>query len=144
MSCSSQLSDVLRGKHPKAFLLQTIPHILRSCCFLAVNGGGFIMFICLVRCASHPTPHMSPSPSPHTHSLYHTHLHTCSLCLCSFCRKLIGRFYFYTTAFLPAFLAALVAIMCERKSRSGCLHSHSDFNVHFKDCVVYVVVVVYK
>ena len=133
MSCSSQLSDVLRGKHPKAFLLQTVPHILRSCCFLAINGGGFIMFVCLVRCASHPTPHMyslsltphvlplphptcTPSPSPH----YHTHLHTCSLCLCSFCRKLIGRFYFYTTAFLPAFLAAIVAILCERKSRSGC------------------------
>ena len=86
VSCSSQLSDVLRGKHPKAFLLQTVPHILRSCCFLAINGGGFIMFVCLVRCASHPTPHMySLSLTPHVLPLPHpttTHTYTPVLYAC--------------------------------------------------------------
>ncbi|XP_064404613.1 transmembrane protein 135-like [Halichondria panicea] len=36
-------------------------------------------------------------------------------------RRLFGRFYFYSSAFLPAFLASLCAIMVERKSRRALL-----------------------
>lgn len=38
--------------------------------------------------------------------------------MCIGSRRLFGRFYFYSSAFLPAFLASLCAIMVERKSRS--------------------------
>lgn len=36
-------------------------------------------------------------------------------------RRLIGRFYRYSTGYLPAFLASVCAILCERKSRRGLL-----------------------
>lgn len=44
-----QVSDVLRCRPLREVLLQTLPHIVRSSFFLAVNGGGFVAFICLVR-----------------------------------------------------------------------------------------------
>ena len=44
-----QVSDVLRRRPLREVVLQTLPHIARSSFFLAVNGGGFVTFICLVR-----------------------------------------------------------------------------------------------
>ena len=33
------------------------------------------------------------------------------------CRKLTGRFYLYSSAYVPALVASLLAILWERKSR---------------------------
>jgi hypothetical protein len=43
------VSNILRSRTLKATLFQTVPYILRSSLFLAVNGSGFIGFLCLFR-----------------------------------------------------------------------------------------------
>ena len=66
---------------------------------------------------SPPSPPHSPHPLiPLTSFCFFTHAVVNSVH--NFYRRLIGRFYFYTTAILPAFLASITAILCERKSRS--------------------------
>jgi hypothetical protein len=43
------ISDILRGQPVKVTLLGTVPYILRSSLFLAINGSGFIGFLCALR-----------------------------------------------------------------------------------------------
>ena len=49
MNDCPQVSDVFRQRRLHEVLVQTLPHIARSSFFLAVNGGGFVAFICIVR-----------------------------------------------------------------------------------------------
>ena len=48
-----QVVDVLRRRSPREMLLKGIPQVLRSSLFLAINGSGFVAFICLIRWGPH-------------------------------------------------------------------------------------------
>ena len=58
-------------------------------------------------------------------SLYFTtHGTVFAACVCLL-RKLLGRFYHYSTAFVPAVIGGVVAILIERKSRRGVLAGYT-------------------
>ena len=63
---SPQLSDIVHFRPVRDVLLQTVPNILRSTLFLAVNGGGFI----------HVYLPLTVRGSVNTHTYTHTHTHT--------------------------------------------------------------------